>query len=240
MKSIVVISMILLACMLMAVQTKADVITPKPDAVRFAFQRNDYSEPKSTNCNLLTTIDDKARPEIVILGTTHVLLPSSLVFGFTLTVGDRLGENQMTPVALASGDLSVENFNTNGVFYGGVIEGGKIQKSTADSDNAKTLWSGLVERNFSIHITRAAPGSEPRTYVITQRPSRDALGKYLACSAEIVDIALGETPSQEQLERIRQGGPGITEDMKMPVTPDHPYASVIPALALQPPLVGKR
>jgi hypothetical protein len=81
---------------------------------------------------------------------------------------------------------------------------------------------------------------QPRTYVISTPPSREALGKYLACSLAIRDTALGDLKSQDFYSKVRRGGPGFTEPMKMPATPDHPLATVMPPVSEEGPLVGKR
>src|SRR5438874_13003660 len=134
-------------------------------------------------------------------------------------------------VAMATGDISSGSFSSEGSMYGGPVPDGGVLKSTLDHDTARKLWLGVLAGNFSLHFLRATPGARPRTYVISTPPSREALSNYLACSLEIRDLALGQPASPDFYAKVRKGGVGFTEPMNMPITPDHPYATVLPPVS---------
>jgi hypothetical protein len=215
---------------------KADESRAKPDTVQFDFEEK--RDGQNRTCNLMTMIMDPSRPGVVNFRVIHALSPTALFLGFSLDVGDMryqrgvpAGLNQ---IALAHGDVSTSDFNSEGSMYGGPIQAGGVFKSTMDGETAGRLWRGIVAGDFSLRFVRATAGAQPRTYVITKAPSSAPLGHFLACSAEITDIALGKSPDPDLYERMRRGGPGITEPM--PTS----RGTVIPPVSLQSPLVGKR
>lgn len=231
-----------LLCSIGVAATRADEITAKPGAVRF--DAEDKQGAQARTCSLLMTIMDPSRPEVVNFQLVHVLSPTTLFFGFSLDIGDmRYRDDKpagLHKVALASGDVNTGAFASEGRMYGGRVSDGRIAKSTMDQETARSLWEGVLSGNFAIHLLRATPGAQPRTYVVSTPPSREALGKYLACSLEIRDIALGQPASPDFYARVRQGGPGFTEPMTVPASSNHPFASVIPPVSEEGPLVGKR
>jgi hypothetical protein len=231
-----------LVCLLIVGQTNADEINVENDTVQFDAEVK--KDTQARTCNLMTMIVDKARPEVVNFRIIHALSPQAIFLGFSLDVGDMRYQNGLPAgldhAVLARGDVSTGSFSSEGRMYGGPTPDGGILKSTMDQETATNLWLGVLSGHFSLHLLRATPGAQPRTYQIATPPSRDALGKYLACSLEIQDVALGQPRSPDAYAKIRDGGPGITEPKKMPITPDHPYASVLPPVSEEGPLVGKR
>jgi hypothetical protein len=226
-----------LACLLTVAETKADEIRAKNETVQFDFEAK--ADVQGRTCNLMAMILDPSRPEVVNFRIIHALSPMALFFGFSLDVGDMRYQNGLPAgvdhAVLARGDVSAGSFSSEGSMYGGPAPDGGIVKSTMDGETAGKLWQGILSGNFSIHLLRATPGAKPRTYVVSETPTREALSKYLACSTEISDVALGNGASPDLYARIRQGGPGITEP-----TPGSSGHSVIPPLSRQTPLVGKR
>ena len=98
----------LLACLLPAVQSKADQIRVKSDTVRFGAE--DKQDSQGHTCNLMTMIMDQSRPEVVNFRVIHTLSPTALFFGFSLDVGDMRYQNGLPAgldkIALANGDVS--------------------------------------------------------------------------------------------------------------------------------------
>ncbi len=231
-----------LACLVTVAQTKADEIKAKAATVQFAYE--DKQDAQGRVCNLLTKIVDPSRPEVVNLRFFHALSSTALAFGFSLDAGDmryRSGKPAgLDKVALASGDVSTGSFNSDGRMYGGPARGGGVLKSTMDQETARTLWLGVLSGDFSIHLRRATPGAQPRTYAISTPPSREALSGYLACSMEIRDVALGDPASPDFYAKVRKGGPGFTEPLEVPVSANHPIATIIPPVSEEGPLVGTR
>jgi hypothetical protein len=232
----------ILAIVFTVEQTEADEFKVKSDTVQFDFEAK--ADVQGRTCNLMTMIVDPSRPEVVNFRVIHTLSPIALFFGYRLDVGDMRYQNGLPigldHVVLARGDVSTGSFSSEGSMYGGPAPDGGILKSTLDEQTAGKLWRGILSGDFAIHLLRATPGAQSRTYAIATPPPREALGKYLACSIEIRDVALGSPGSPDLYAKIRRGGPGFTEPRNRPVTPDHPYASTIPPLAEEGPLVGKR
>ena len=226
----------LLACLLVSAQSTADEIRVKIDTIRF--DAEDKQDDQSRVCGLMTMIVDQSRPEALNFRVIHTISPKSLFFGFSLDVGDIHYQNGLyaglDKIILASGDVSTGAFNSQGRMYGGQTSDGGVLKSTMDEETARMLWLGVLSGDFSIHLLRATPGAEPRTYVISTAPSPDALSKYLACSVEIRDIALGKLASPDFYAKVRHGGPGFTEPMRTS------QLGTIPPLSEEGPLVGKR
>jgi len=234
-------------CLLFTESASADEFHARPDSVQFDFERKDgvqfdFEQKKdgaqNRTCNLMTMIRDPSRPEVVNFRIIHALSPTTLFFGYSLDVGDMRYQTGLPAgldqVVLARGEVSTGDFSSEGSMYGGPTPDGGIIKSTLDQQTAGNLWRGIVAGDFSLHLLRATPGAQPRTYVIAKAPSPGPLAQYLACSTEISDIALGELARPDLYARIRHGGPGFTE----PLHTDH--GTVIPPLELQSPVVGKR
>jgi hypothetical protein len=141
--------------------------------------------------------------------------PKALFFGFSLDVGDMRYQNGLPAgvdrAALARGDVSTGSFSSQGSMYGGPAPDGSVLKSTLDQDTARKLWQGVPSGDFSIHLLRATQGAQPRTYVVSTPPPRGPLANYLACSAEIMNIALGKPLPPTAYDNLRRGGPGVTE-----------------------------
>jgi len=223
-------------CFLFTESASADEFRAQPDSVQFDFEQK--GDAQNRTCNLMTIITDPSRPEVVNFRIIQALSPTTLFFGYSLDVGDMRYQNGLPAgldhVALARGEVSTKDFSSEGSMYGGPTPDGGILKSTLDQQPVGNLWQGIVAGDFSLHLLRATPGAQPRTYVIAKAPSPGPLAQYLACSTEISDIALGQLGRPDLYARIRHGGPGFTE----PLHTDH--GTVIPPLELQSPLVGKR
>lgn len=222
--------------LLLIESASADEFRARSDSVQFDFEQK--GDAQNRTCNLMTMIMDPSRPEVVNFRIIHALSPTTLFFGYSLDVGDMRYQNGLPAgfnrVALAHGDVGTKDFSSEGSMHGGPTPDGRILKSTLDQQTAENLWRGIVAGDFSLHLLRATPGAQPRTYVIAKAPSRGPLAQYLACSDEISNIALGQPANPDLYARIRHGGPGFTE----PLHTDH--GTVIPPLADQSPLVGKR
>jgi hypothetical protein len=223
-------------------QTRADEIKAKPATVQFGAE--DKQEEQGRTCSLLTTIVDPSRPEVVNLRLFHVLSPTALYFGFSIDVGEMRYRNGKPVgrenVTLASGDVTTDSFDSDGRMYGAPVRGGGVIKSTTDAETARTLWLGVLSGSFALRMRRATSGAQPRTYLVSTPPSREALGRYLACSLAIRDLALGDPASPEFYAKVRKGGAGFSEPLKVPASPDHPIATVIPPVSEEGPLVGNR
>jgi len=222
--------------LLLIESASADEFRARPDSVQFDFEQK--GDAQNRTCNLITMIMDPSRPEIVNFRIIHALSATTLFFGYSLDVGDMRYQNGLPAgldqVALARGDVGTKDFSSEGSMYGGPTPEGGILKSTLDQQAVGNLSQGIVAGDFSLHLLRATPGAQPRTYVIAKAPSPGPLAQYLACSTEISDIALGQPARPDLYVRIRHGGPGFTE-------PLHTYhGTVIPPLELQSPLVGRR
>jgi hypothetical protein len=228
--------MLALASINVVRQAEADEFKVSPDTVKFDFEKK--GDAQNRTCNLMMMIVDPSRPEVVNFRIIHALSPTALFFGFSLDVGDMRYQNS-SPVgldraALTRGDVSTASFSSEGSMFGGPAPDGGILKSTMDATTAENLWRGFVSGNFSLHLLRATPGAQARTYVVAKAPSPSSLSRYLACSSEIADIALQKPADNGRYERIRRGGPGVTEPL--PTS----RGTVIPPLADQSPLVGER